>query len=144
MEREWRGLATFRGGRAKGTLVGGNLAMLHACAAASRLRIPKGAIVLLEDVGERPYRVDRMLTNLTTAGHLAKASAIVVGGFTECDAGPDGTSVERVLRERLGRLGVPVVARFPLGHGTRNDALVLGSHAEVGAERGVLRLFRKR
>ena len=112
--------------------------MLHACAAASRLRIPKGAVVLLEDIGERPYRVDRMLTNLVTGGHLTRASAIAVGSFTDCVAGPDGRSVADVLRDRLRSLGVPVVAGLPVGHGARNDAVVLGRRAEV--ERGTLRL----
>jgi muramoyltetrapeptide carboxypeptidase len=140
-ERTWRGLATWRGGRAAGVLVGGNLAILHACAAASRLRIPNGAVVLIEDIGERPYRVDRMLTNLLTSRHLGRASAIVVGSFTDCDAGPDGTSVGKVLRERLGSLNVPVLAGLPVGHGARNDAVVLGRRAEVRADRGTLRLF---
>src|SRR5437016_1644462 len=83
-----------RRGAAAGTLVGGNLAILHACAAASRLRLPKGAVVFLEDIGERPYRVDRMLTNLVTGGHLANASGFVIGAFTDCAAGPDRTNVE--------------------------------------------------
>jgi muramoyltetrapeptide carboxypeptidase len=140
-ERVWRNLSVWRSGRATGTLVGGNLAILHACAAASRLVIPKGAVVLLEDIGEHPYRVDRMLTNLLTSPHLGRASAIVVGSFTDCDPGPDGTSVRKVLRERLGSLEVPIVAGLPVGHGARNDALVLGRRAEVRADRGTLRVF---
>ncbi|HEY3593782.1 MAG TPA: LD-carboxypeptidase, partial [Polyangiaceae bacterium] len=107
------GLSAWRKGRATGRLVGGNLAMLHACAAAGRLVIPRGAVVLIEDIGERPYRVDRMLSNLITAGHLTRASAVVVGRFTDCVAGPDGRAVEDVLRERLLSLRVPVVADAP-------------------------------
>jgi muramoyltetrapeptide carboxypeptidase len=137
-ERVWKGLAKWAPGRASGTLVGGNLAMLHACAAAARLRIPRGAVVLLEDIGERPYRVDRMITNLVTSGHFGRASAVVVGSFTDCAAGPDRTSVEEVLRERLRPLGIPVVAGLPVGHGARNDAIVLGRRAEVRADRGTL------
>ncbi len=140
-ERGWKGLARWRRGRAAGTLVGGDLAILHACAAASRLRIPKGAVVFLEDIGERPYRVDRMLTNLVTGGHLATASGFVVGGFTDCEPGPDRTTVEEVLRERLRTLRVPVVAGLPAGHGPRNDALIFGRRAELDAERGTFRLL---
>lgn len=138
-ERFWQELATWRRGRATGTLVGGNLAMLHAAAAAGRLQIPRGAVVVLEDIGERPYRIDRMLTNLITGGHLTRASGIVVGSFTECLAGPDGSCVEDVLRERLRSLGVPVLAGFPVGHGAHNDALVLGRRAEI-CTGGTLRL----
>ncbi len=140
-ERVWVGLDRWRGGHAVGPLVGGNLAMLHAAAAASRLRFPKGAVILVEDIGERPYRVDRMLTNLMTAGHFDRACAVIVGGFTDCNPGPDGRTVAEVLRERLGSLGLPVVAGFPAGHGGRNDAVVLGRHAEVHATRSWCRLY---
>jgi len=122
-------------------LVGGNLAMLHACAAAGRLRIPAGAIVMLEDIGERPYRVDRMLTNLMTSGHLARAAGFVVGRFTDCAPGPDQRSVESVVRERLLGLGVPIVADAPVGHGGRNDPVILGRRGEIQAGRGVFSLL---
>jgi muramoyltetrapeptide carboxypeptidase len=136
-ERRWEGLARWSGGRAVGTLVGGNLAILHSMAAAGRLRLPKGAVVLLEDIGERPYRVDRMLTDLMAGGHLRRAAGVIVGDFTDCAAGPDGRTVEQVLRERLGVLGVPVAAGFPIGHGKRNDAVVFGHRARLDARRGV-------
>jgi len=141
-QRTLPNLVSWRRGSAAGILVGGNLAMLHACAAAGRLRIPKGAVVLLEDVGERPYRVDRMLTNLITGGHLLKASAVLVGDFTDCAPGSDETTVEHVLRERLLALDVPVLAGAAVGHGRRNDPLVLGQRAEVTAGRtaGAVRL----
>ena len=139
-ERRWTGLARWRSGRAAGTLVGGNLAVLHSLAAAHRLRFPKRTIVFLEDIGERPYRVDRMLTDLLTGGHLSRAAGIVVGDFTDCGAGPDGRTIEQVLRERLGELDVPVAAGFPGGHGKRNEAMVLGHAARLDAGRGVLDL----
>jgi muramoyltetrapeptide carboxypeptidase len=141
-ERSFRGLVSWRRGAAQGQLVGGNLAMLHACAAAGRLRVPKGAVVLLEDVGERPYRVDRMLSNLTSGGHLAKASAVLVGDFIDCTPGPDKTTVESVLRDRLRELDVPVLAGLPVGHGRRNEPVVLGQRAEVtaGPRTGTVRL----
>ena len=79
----------------QGRLVGGNLAMLHACAAAGRLTSRRGSVLLIEDIGERPYRVDRMLTNSMAGGHLGRASAVLVGELHDCDAGPDGTTVAR-------------------------------------------------
>jgi muramoyltetrapeptide carboxypeptidase len=82
-------------------------------------------------VTERPYRVDRMLTALRAGGHLARTSAIILGSFSECDAGPDGVTVEDVLAERTGGLGVPVLAGAPFGHAAPNDAFILGATAEV-------------
>lgn len=130
-ERAYRGLRALHPGAAEGPLAGGNLTMLHACAAAGRLALPAGCVLLLEDVTERPYRIDRSLSTLEVGGHLARASAVVLGDFTQCDPGPDGVTVAEVLRERLGRLGVPVVAGLPVGHGRRNDPVVLGGWARV-------------
>jgi muramoyltetrapeptide carboxypeptidase len=131
----WPDLLCVRSGQAEGTLVGGNLAMLHAAAAAGRLTLPHGAVLFIEDVGERPYRVDRMLTNLIDSGHLRHVAAIVIGDFTECAPGADGRTVEDVLRERVRRLKVPAVSGFPAGHASRNDALVLGQTVRVIATR---------
>lgn len=136
--RQWTGLDCVRDGVAKGPLFGGNLCLLHAWAAAGRLKVPHGSLVLLEDVGERPYRVDRMLTGLIVGGHFERAAGIVLGDFTDCHPGPEGTTIEAVLRERLGGLGIPVAMGLPVGHGARNDAIVLGAPASLDASRGVL------
>jgi muramoyltetrapeptide carboxypeptidase len=136
--RVWCGLRVLRAGNASGSLVGGNLALLHALAAAGRLRIPEGAVIALEDVTEAPYRVDRMLTSLRLGGHFARASAVVLGGFDRCAPGSDGRTVEEVLEDRLGDLGIPVLAGAPFGHGARNEAFVLGKDVQI--EGGTLRL----
>ncbi len=127
----WRGLRAIRAGAAAGPLFGGNLALLCAMAAANALAVPDGAIVLLEDVTERPYRVDRMLTSLIEGGHFARASAIVFGELTQCDPGPDGVTVESVLAERTSSLGIPAYAGAPFGHGALNLAWPLGALGEL-------------
>ncbi len=109
------GSAVVREGAATGPLFGGNLTLLHACAAAGRLQVPEGCVLLLEDVTERPYRVDRMLATLAVGGHLQRAGAIVLGDFTQCDPGPDRVTVDQVLREALVGLGVPGGERPPGG-----------------------------
>jgi muramoyltetrapeptide carboxypeptidase len=124
--REWNGLTVVHPGAAAGPLVGGNLTLLFAMAASGRLALPKGAILAIEDVTESPYRVDRMLTALALGGHLRDVGGIVLGGFHRCGPGSDGVSVEEVLRERTARLGVPVLAGAPFGHGDANEAFVLG------------------
>lgn len=129
--RAWRNLLGLAFGKGDGTLVGGNLALIAALAASGELFVPEGAVLLLEDVGERPYRVDRMLTSLRVGGYFARLSAIAFGAFTDCAAGPDGASVDDVLRERTAGLGIPVVAGLPIGHGERNDCILHGSRARV-------------
>jgi len=135
-ERVYGGLGVIREGEAEGPLFGGNLAMLQACAAAGRLAVPEGAVLMLEDVTERPYRIDRMLATLAAGGYLRRASAVALGDFTQCDPGPDRVTVEQVLDEHLAALGVPVVRGLPVGHGARNDPVVLGGRARVEARGG--------
>ncbi len=132
--RTWRGLVPIRPGSARGPIAGGNLALVAAMAAGSRLVVPEGAILVLEDVTERPYRIDRMLTSLLLGGHLARAGAIVFGGFTQCDPGPDGVTVEHVLRDRTASLRIPVVMGAPFGHGAPNHAFVLGGEGVLDGD----------
>lgn len=132
-QRVWRGLTVLRPGRAHGTTFGGNLALLHACAAAGRLVPPPGAIWVVEDVGERPYRLDRMLTTLRVGGYLDGAVAVVLGELCGCGPGLDGKAAESVLGELLAPLGIPIAAGAPIGHGRRNEPLVLGAPAFLDA-----------
>lgn len=127
----WRPSRVLHAGSAAGQVVGGNLAVIHALAAAGRLEIPRGSVLALEDVAESPYRIDRMLTSLLLGGHLAKAAAVVFGEFDRCKTGPDGRSVEDVLEERTRSLRIPVVAGAPFGHGDSNEAFVLGARVRV-------------
>lgn len=132
--RAWERLRVLRAGEARGVLVGGNLALVETMAASGRLALPDGCVLALEDVTERPYRVDRMLTALRLGGHLARASAIVFGSFEQCDPGPDGVTVDEVIAERTGDLGVPVLAGAPFGHGASNEPFILGSTAHVSGD----------
>lgn len=125
---DWR-LETLVPGPCEGRLFGGNLSLLAAVAAARGLAVPEGAIVVLEDVTERPYRVDRMLTSL--APELARAGAFVFGDFTDCAPGPDGVPVEDVLAGFARAMGKPAARGAPVGHGARNEAFVVGALATL-------------
>jgi muramoyltetrapeptide carboxypeptidase len=127
----WRALRVVCSGQARGALVGGNLSLLCALAAARRLWIPDGAILAFEDVAEAPYRIDRMLTSLLLGGYLARVAGFVVGGLERSVPGPDGRTADDVVEHRLRSLGVPVVAGAPFGHGSRNEAFVLGASVRV-------------
>lgn len=120
-------LDVLRSGRADGVVLGGNLTLFATLAAAGLLALPLGAILLLEDVTERPYRLDRMLTSLRLGGHFAHASAIVFGGFEGCTPGPDGITVDQVLEDFAAHVTIPIARHAPFGHGARNEAFVQGA-----------------
>jgi muramoyltetrapeptide carboxypeptidase len=137
--RRYSDLATWRSGRALGPLAGGNLTLLATCAAAGRLHLAAGSVLAIEDVGEAPYRIDRMLSALIASGALDSVAGILVGEFVDC-TGRFGVEAEDVLRERLALLRVPVLAGFPFGHGRHNDPLPFGLPAELDASCGALTL----
>lgn len=143
-DRRWSGLQVLRAGRVVAPVFGGNLALLQACAAAGRLRVPDGCILLLEDVGEPAYRIDRMLTTLLVGGHLQQVGGVMLGEFDRCRSDPDGGAIEELVAERLAALGVPVVGGMPVGHGVVNEPVVLGLPAELDATgtQGVVRFGR--
>jgi muramoyltetrapeptide carboxypeptidase len=134
----WEGLRVLVAGEARGPIVGGNLAVLAALVGTPFLHVPRGAVLALEDVTERPYRIDRMLTSLRLAGVLERVAAIVCGEFTSCDPGPDGVTVDEVLARNLSPLGVPVVCGAPFGHGAINRAFVHGAPVRVSGGAVVL------
>jgi len=128
-------LKTIAPGKASGRLFGGNLAVLGALLGTPYEPPLDGTILFLEDIGERPYRVDRVLTSLIQAGWFERCAGIVLGAFTEGDPGADGVSLDDVLRERLGNLGIPVVCGFPAGHINQNEPMTFGAAAEIDGGR---------
>jgi muramoyltetrapeptide carboxypeptidase len=130
------GARTLRGGRAEGRLVGGNLALLTALAGTPYAPDYRGAILVLEDIGEATYRIDRMLTQLRLAGALSQLAGIAFGHFTEATAPHDAASrpLDDVLREAADAAGVPAVAGIPIGHIDEQWTIPLGAHAELDAD----------
>lgn len=133
------GLATVVGGVCEGRMVGGNLAVLCGLVGTPYFPSFAGGIVFLEDVGERPYRVDRLLTTLLLAGAFSGARGIVLGDFSGAEPGPDGVSLPDVLVERLRAIGLPSVIGLRAGHCTPNHAVPLGVRGHLDASAGVLR-----
>jgi len=127
-------------GRATGRLVGGCLSMLVATIGTPEEIDTAGAILVLEDEKEPPYRVDRMLTHLRRAGKLDRVRGIVLGDFPECHPEASaGFELVDLLRDRLGDLGVPVAWRFPIGHTLQPNVTVpLLARATIDAGRGTL------
>jgi muramoyltetrapeptide carboxypeptidase len=132
------------GGRAQGRLVGGNLIIVAASLGTPWEIQTKGAILLLEEVGELPYRVDRLLQQLRGAGKLAPLAGVGVGDFSQCtdDRYPDH-GITRVLDEVFGPLGVPVVYDLPFGHTQRNATWPFAGRATLDGDSGVLQILER-
>jgi muramoyltetrapeptide carboxypeptidase len=137
-------LETITQGAAEGVLLGGNLAVLTALIGTPHFPPLEDAVLFLEDVSERPYRVDRMLTTWRNANAFAAVRGIALGAFEQATAGPDGVQVRAVLRERLSDLGIPVVAGVPAGHIDDNAELPFGRAVTLDATRGTLFLHERR
>ncbi|QIZ69413.1 S66 peptidase family protein [Oxynema aestuarii] len=128
------------GGSACGVLVPANLTVAtHLLGTAAEAPLD-GAIVALEDVGEAPYRLDRLLTQWRMQGIFDRVAGIALGRFSQCDelAKLPSFTVAEVLRDRLSDLGIPVVSDLPFGHDGPNAALPVGVPVELDGDRGVL------
>ncbi len=125
-----------------GPLVGGNLTVLAALCGTGFLPPPEGAVLLLEDIGERPYRLDRAVTQLVQAGALRGVAGVALGQLTDCretvEPNADYGPLDALL-EVLAPLGVPVVSDLPLGHEGSARAALLGGEVELDPAAGLLR-----
>jgi len=111
------GLATLRSGRVRGSLYGGTLTQL--CASLGTpyaFAPPEGHVLFLEDVNERPYRLDRMLTQLRLAGVIERAAAVIFGEMRGCDEPGGGLTGRFVAEAFADEFDGPVVFGFPSGH----------------------------
>jgi muramoyltetrapeptide carboxypeptidase len=124
-------------GVAEGPLLGGNLCLITSSIGTRDMPDLAGAVLLIEEVGEPPYKVDRMLTHLRRAGVLDAVAGVAVGQFTDC-ADDWAVDVADVIAERLGDLGVPVLGGLPIGHGTGQLTVPVGTSATLDADAGVL------
>jgi len=130
------------GGRATGRIVGGSLTLLAASIGSPWEPSTRGAILLIEDVGERPYRIDRMLQQLRAAGKFDRLAAIGVGSFESCvDERYPLPDVETVIENALRPLGVPIACGLPFGHVKLNYAWPMGGRATIDGTRGELQLL---
>jgi muramoyltetrapeptide carboxypeptidase len=133
---------TLVAGWAEGRLVGGSLTVCVASLGTSWEIDTRDCILMLEDVTELPYRIDRMLQQLRAAGKFERAVGIALGGFKDCDDEryPDWT-VERLFDEAFGSLGIPVVVGLPFGHGDDNRPWPFAGRAAIDGSRGELEIL---
>ena len=134
--------STIISGKAKGDLVGGNLSLLVSLLGTDHEVKTKNKIVFIEDIGEAPYRIDRMLTQLISAGFFKKVRGIVLGVFAGCERKDEETqTLHQVVHERIKRLQIPAVYGFSFGHIDDQCTFPIGAKAELDADGGTVTLL---
>ena len=139
VERENR-LQTLVPGQAEGHLIGGNLSLVAALMGTPFEPQFDGGILVLEDVDEAPYRVDRMLTQLKLAGVFSRVNGVVFGKFTDYKVSGPSISMGEVLEDRCGDLQIPVLKGLMIGHVRDQAVIPIGARAELDATRQTLTL----
>jgi muramoyltetrapeptide carboxypeptidase len=133
---------TLFAGRAEGPLTGGNLSILVTSLGTPYEPDPSGAILFIEDIGEEPYKVDRMLTHLARAGFLKNISGFIFGQCTDCK--PDGSrgfTMKEVIQQHILPLEIPAVIGMDIVHDPDNFTIPVGVKASLDANKGVLNLL---
>ncbi len=138
MTTRYPAAVTLAGGTARGITLGGNLTLLSSSVGTDTSLPARGGILLIEEEHEEKYRVDRMLTQLRRSGYLDGVAGIIGGTFTDCG---EPALIEEILAERLGDLGVPLIAWANIGHGGHQQAYPIGIAAELDADAGTLVLL---
>ena len=130
-------ISTIREGKAKGELIGGNLRIVVTLIGTPYDVDFTNKILYLEEIDEKPYRIDRMLTELLLAGKLQQVAGIALGVFRKCDKkvgtqkGEETFSLKEVLIDRLYDLGIPVIYGLSFGHIENKYTLPFGINAEL-------------
>ena len=131
-------LRVLKSGSAEGRLVGGNLATLCHMVGTPYGAAYKGAILIIEDVGEAPYRVDRMLTQMRLAGVLDGIAGLILGRFIDCGRFDE---IDEIVAERFEDMEIPVLSGAPFGHGRENTLVPLGVPARLDGDKAEVTLL---
>jgi muramoyltetrapeptide carboxypeptidase len=132
------GLESLRKGSARGRLTGGCLSLLCALLGTPYEPDTRDAVLFLEDVNEAPYRIDRMLTQLRTAGKLDGVRGLIFGKMVNCFPASDSDyGLEAVILEAIGDFEGPVLFGLPAGHGGEQLTLPFGVEAKIDGDRGI-------
>lgn len=143
------GLTSIVNGKGKGRLVGGNLSIMVSLIGTEYDVDYSGKIIFIEEVGEEPYRVDRMLTQLIQAGKFDHAAGIMMGIFRKCEVKENSDltaksfNLMEVLQDRFGNFKIPVVYGMSFGHVKDKFTIPFGALAELDADKQTFTLLEK-
>lgn len=123
-------------GEAEGTLIGGNLAVLYSLIGTKYGKFPKDCILFIEDIGESPYQIDRMIWNLKLSGALSKLKGIIIGTFSDYQEDPlMYSSVYESIKQIIAPYNIPALFNFPVGHTPDNYPLIHGSSVKLSVHK---------
>ena len=128
----------FSPGEAEGILVGGNLSLISHLIGTPYLPSLDGNILFIEEKGEAPYRLDRMLTHLHQSGMIKNIRGLIIGSLVECGGMEE---IEQVLNNCLSDLNIPIVYGGPFGHGEENMVLPIGVKAKFDTSEMILNII---
>ena len=136
---------TIHHGIARGQLAGGNLSILASIAGTTYELKPDNKLLFLEDISEKPYRIDRMLTQLRQSGLLTKVNGLALGIFADCkaDPGDETLKLKETLADRLKSLSKPTQYGYPFGHIKHQCILPIGISAELNTRQQTLRILER-
>lgn len=134
------GILKINGGRTEGILIGGNLSLITSIIGTEFDFDLNDKILFIEEVGEEPYRIDRMLTQLINSRKLERCKAIMLGKFSNCEVRKENPgfkesfNLREVLIDRLSNLGIPVIYGLPFGHIKDKYTLPIGTRAMIDVD----------
>jgi muramoyltetrapeptide carboxypeptidase len=131
----------WRAGVAEGRLVGGCLSILVTTLGTAYEIETADSILFLEDVAEKPYRIDRMLQHLKHSGKFRGVRGLVLGPMIDCDGGGGPSVLREIVLDVLGDRSFPIVYGFDAGHGSGNVVLPLGCRARIDAGERMIELL---
>jgi muramoyltetrapeptide carboxypeptidase len=133
----------LRGGKAQGRLIGGCLSLVVSLLGTKFFGDISGKILFLEEIGEKPFRLDRMLTHLRNAGVFDRIAGLLLGDFHNCWTDDDSFTLPEMIEQILGHRKLPVLAGLPFGHSDDKMTLPLGIEIELDADKGEFNFLEK-
>ena len=134
--------SVFKAGRGEGILLGGCLSLVSHLIGTPYMPDYSGAILFLEDIGEKPYKIDRYLAHLNQAGIFDQINGLILGDFIDCGADENEVSfhLDEILDDYFREVSYPVIRNFPYGHGDIKFSMPVGVYTVLDTERDELRL----
>lgn len=136
-------VVTINGGIAEGTIIGGNLSLIVATIGTPYEIDVKGKLLFIEEIGEEPYKIDRMLNQLRLSGKLEDASGIILGDFNNCESGKheENLTLSQVIDDHIKPLKKPTIYNLQAGHCDPMVTLPFGVMARLDADKGELTIL---